>query len=272
MIKKCVSNFFLGVSQIPALSTNILTLLWIPLEFNMTHGQAYRNGAERSFLNKIATVFFVLLQLVNNIGTWILIYVCIQQFTYLFILVLIATHFYLTSFVARQVSKDPSVKKGEVATSLWTSVISSWISPLDDLFPLYIEKKMKKKARSELQNYSRWKIIFFVYPFVLLVYIAILALILNVSNILEETDKGPIIHCLKSEENMTTSINNTVSNFSWISICSVNENCHGDTRFCDSEEQSFDIIKTIVYYSFFLPLVSLISSVALQVMGKILID
>ena len=155
--------FFSGLMQILVTVTNIGFLFFTSLHVFMNNRICKsKHPVKRTSLNKIVTIFMILVQLLAFISLWSILAAYFQEFILFPIVVSIILNYGLARYVCTDISLDEmhnvnstimTAKCNESHLFFWTYVISGWISPCSVIFDYITISEIKKvKPKFKLQK------------------------------------------------------------------------------------------------------------------------
>ncbi len=256
---------------------NLITVFLVSKKIYKTHRIQFYLQEKKSTFGKILLEVCFLLQFIGHVTVWTFIFFCLEEFAFMCItFTVLISWLEVKFFLITNLDKDRILwrkieSKAHKARSIdliyWTAIISSWITPVTVWYNHITDSYLSDKERN--QNTSKRKLFLLIMSSTTIalefIFIGIIALIINFSDILPLSEGIHHLQCVRS----TSFVNETTQNFSWIKFCTFNQECQIETRMCANEEQPINLHATeVILKSGFILLLVWIASFGLQIFGK----
>ncbi len=244
----------------------------------MKHRIQFDPNAKQSTFGKIVLEFCFLLQLICQVTFWTVMFVLLEEYAYICICVIVFFSWFVVKFILlTNLETDRclwnKINSFSKAKSLdlmyWTAIISSWISPVTVWYNFIADSYLSEKEREK--NTSKRKLFLLIVSsttiFIEFTFISIIALIISFSDILPLSEGSLLLHCIQN----SSFVNETNTNFSWIKLCTFNQDCQIERRICENGERPMDLIlNNILPYIYLVLMFGWIGLVGLQIFGSFL--
>ena len=267
---------------------NSASLLYFSSKVYFSLRLAKEKKPKRSVLNKCITGISIFVEVFGLLSIWIVIAAYLEEFLLLFIAVSMIVSGALTfksipktlqqqnkqqqqnNHDCLQQQQEQQHKPQPLETNIYimTSMISSWICPFTVLIDHFTFSQLGKNERTKWRKY--FLTINSMAGFgLILIYLSIVAFCMNFwESCFTEENIAPITHCFKINANLSSNVSQ--SNFTWLKLCSVYENCTRILRNCSDGEASMDmLLMTILPKLIGIIFLCAVTTVVLQILGKL---